>query len=310
MSAAKISDESILKQGLHFVDEYLRMLREQKSYSEHTCSNYRQQLLKLLESLKSQSIEKWSEIAPIHIRQMSAFYFRQGYSSASIALLLSSSRSFFQYLIIQGVMQLNPGKNVRPPKGKKSLPKVIDVDQISLLLEAIPSDEIINIRDKAIAELFYSSGLRLAELAASNVIDLDKQQQLMRVTGKGNKTRIVPVGRSALAALENWLKVRSNWLADDQQQALFLSKQRSRLSHRSIQKRLEYWGKQVGLNSSLHPHKFRHSCATHVLESSGDIRAVQELLGHANISTTQVYTHLDFQKLAQVYDRAHPRAKK
>jgi len=310
MSESNCSKRFEASNGLALVDSYLAILKIQKQYSEHTCNNYRLQLDKLIEFLKKQAITEWSSIKPIHVRQMSAQLNRQGYSSRSIALFLSSCRSFFHYLISQDVLQLNPAKNIRPPKGDKKLPKSMDVDQINLLLESIPSDTQIGVRDKAIAELFYSSGLRLAELAAINLEDISLKEKLIKVVGKGNKTRIVPVGTKAIQALNKWFSVRSIWQKDDQQSALFLSQKRTRLSHRSIQKRLEYWGKKVGLNASLHPHKFRHSCATHVLESSGDIRAVQELLGHSNISTTQIYTHLDFQKLAQVYDKSHPRAKK
>jgi integrase/recombinase XerC len=310
MSKASQTQDFNSSHALRLVDSYLLILQEQKQYSPHTCSNYRRQLNKLIPFLDGQGIQRWTEIKPIHIRQMSAQLNRNGASSRSIALFLSSCRSFFQYLITQSILQFNPANNVRPPKGEKRLPKSMDVDQVSLLLESIPEENIISIRDKAIAELFYSSGLRLAELASSNMNDLDFEQQLIQVVGKGNKSRIVPVGKKALNALKKWISVRINWLESDSETALFVSQKRARLSHRSIQKRLEYWGKRAGLNASLHPHKFRHSCATHVLESSGDIRAVQELLGHSNISTTQVYTHLDFQKLAQVYDQSHPRAKK
>ena len=292
------------------VDEYLRVLIEQKHYSEQTRKSYKKQLNTLLEFLSAESINRWQHIKTVHIRQLSAKQHRLGKSSKSIALLLSASRSFFQFLILKNILSINPAKNVRPPKGEARLPKTMDVDQVTLLLDNIDSSTAIGVRDKAIAELFYSSGLRLSELVDCNLNDLDEATKMVRVTGKGSKTRIVPVGRKALQAIEIWLKVRNEWLKGVSLDALFISKQKKRLSNRSVQKRLEYWGKRIGLNASLHPHKFRHSCATHVLESSGDIRAVQELLGHADISTTQVYTHLDFQKLAEVYDRAHPRAKK
>lgn len=291
-------------------EEYLLFLQQQKNYSSLTIKNYRHQLSLLLKHISSLNINHWHDLKTIHIRQLSAQQHRLGKSSKSIALLLSSSRSFFQFLINKNIMQSNPAKNVRAPKGEKKLPKTIDIDQVFLLLNSIDKKSEIGIRDKAIAELFYSSGLRLAELAFCNMSDVDLDSGLIRVTGKGNKQRILPIGKHAKLAMSHWLKVRLSWLPHTEEQALFISQRKSRISHRSIQKRLEYWGKKIGLNASLHPHKFRHSCATHVLESSGDIRAVQELLGHQNISTTQIYTHLDFQKLAEVYDKSHPRAKK
>jgi len=304
---AKISENKLFKKK---VDDFLRRLQEQKRYSPLTCKNYQRQLNTLLNFLNAENIKGWSNIKPIHIRQLSAKQHRLGRSAKSIALLLSSCRSFFQFLIENNQMSINPAKNVRPPKGEKRLPKTMDVDQINLLLDNIDVTEEIGLRDKAIAELFYSSGLRLAELKDCNVNNINLDQQIATITGKGSKTRVVPVGRKAKQAIEGWLVVRQNWLGINEEEALFISKQKTRLSNRSIQMRLAYWGKRVGLNANLHPHKFRHSCATHVLESSGDIRAVQELLGHADISTTQIYTHLDFQKLAEVYDKAHPRAKK
>ncbi len=292
------------------VNDYLRMLVEQKNYSPLTYQNYQRQLKTLLIYLESQNINEWQQIKPIHIRQLSAKQHRSGLSSKSIALLLSSCRSFFQYLIGLNFLKLNPAKNIRPPKGEKRLPKTMDVDQVTMLIENIDASDPIGIRDKAITELFYSSGLRLAELAGCNINDIEYKNKTIQVTGKGSKDRVVPVGRKAIEAIELWLNIRTEWLTNSEETALFISQRQTRLSHRTIQKRLEYWGKRIGLNASLHPHKFRHSCATHVLESSSDIRAVQELLGHENISTTQIYTHLDFQKLAEVYDKAHPRAKK
>lgn len=294
----------------HQVESYLRVVLEQKHYSPLTYKSYKAQLEVLRNHLLAMGIVDWRQIKPIHIRQMSAKQHRLGQSSRSIALLLSSSRSFFKYLIDQEYLFINPAKNIRPPKGESKLPKTMDVDQVALLLDNIDASTPIGIRDKAIAELFYSSGLRLAELVSCDLNDIDLHSGIARVTGKGSKTRIVPVGRKAVQAIQNWVDKRIAWLGSASSSALFISKQKKRLSNRSVQKRLEYWGKRIGLNSSLYPHKFRHSCATHVLESSGDIRAVQELLGHADISTTQVYTHLDFQKLAEVYDRSHPRAKK
>ncbi|WP_444996358.1 tyrosine recombinase XerC [Aliikangiella sp. IMCC44359] len=289
---------------------FLEQLATQKNYSPLTVQNYRRQLIKLLLFLQSESIERWEQIKTIHIRQFSAFNHRKGLSPKSIALTLSACRSFFDYLIINNQLEFNPARGVKAPKAPKNLPKTVAVDQVAALLKGIDVGEDIGIRDLAVAELFYSSGIRLAELVRLNIDDLDLAESNARITGKGQKTRIVPIGRLAIKAIKEWLKIREVWLVSTSADALFITQQKNRLSPRSIQKRMEYWGKFVGLNGRLHPHKFRHSCATHLLESSGDLRAVQELLGHANLSTTQVYTHLDFQQLADVYDKAHPRAKK
>jgi integrase/recombinase XerC len=291
------------------VELFLAQLSFQKNYSPLTQTNYYRQLIKLLKFVSDNEIESWSELKTVHIRKLSASHHRQGLSPKSIALLLSACRSFFNYLIQNDLLSYNPAKGVKAPKTAKTLPKTIDVDQLSALLEGIDLGEDIGVRDKAVAELFYSSGIRLAELVRLNLNDLDLQQADARITGKGNKTRIIPIGRHALSAIKEWLKVRGVWLASSESEALFITQRKTRISPRSIQARMEYWGKWIGLNGRLHPHKFRHSCATHLLESSGDLRAVQELLGHADIATTQVYTHLDFQKLAAVYDKAHPRAK-
>lgn len=291
-------------------NDFLAQLCEQKNYSQLTEKNYRRQLEKLLSFIESLTIEKWSQVKTIHIRQLSAFYHRQGMSPKSIALLLSACRSFFGYLILNNQIQFNPAKGVKAPKSAKTLPKIVEVDQLSALLDGIDDGEDIGIRDKAIAELFYSSALRLAELVRLNVEDIDFKDATARITGKGNKTRIVPIGKKALDSIEEWMTIRGVWLAGYDLDAVFVTQRKTRLSPRSIQKRMEHWGKMVGINGRIHPHKFRHSCATHLLESSSDLRVVQELLGHANLSTTQVYTHLDFQQLASVYDKAHPRAKK
>ncbi|MET1255675.1 tyrosine recombinase XerC [Aliikangiella maris] len=292
------------------VIEFLDYLAQQKNYSSLTIENYQRQLIKLLQFTKENALQNWAQVKPIHIRQLSAKHHRLGASAKTIALLLSAGRRFFEYLVFQERLQSNPAKGVKAPKIPKNLPKTVAVDQLSALLSGIDTSEEIGVRDLAIAELFYSSGLRLAELVRLNLDDLDINQATARILGKGRKERIVPVGRIALRTIKQWLNIRHIWLSGQADQALFITRQKNRLTPRSIQKRMEYWGKVVGLNGRLHPHKFRHSCATHILESSGDLRAVQELLGHANLSTTQIYTHLDFQQLAKVYDSAHPRAKK
>ena len=292
------------------VETFIRFITEQKQYSPHTQTNYQRQLAKLIAYIDDMQIRDWRVLKTVQIRQLSAFYHRKGMSARSIALILSACRSFFDFLVSREKMAFNPAKGVKAPKFDRPLPKTVDVDQVNALLAGIDDGEDLGIRDKAITELFYSSGIRLAELVRLDLNDIDFQNASARIIGKGNKTRHVPIGRHALKALREWIKVRGVWLGGNDTEAVFISQRLGRLSPRSIQQRLAYWGKFVGMNGRLHPHKFRHSCATHFLESSGDLRAVQELLGHANLSTTQVYTHLDFQQLAKVYDNAHPRAKK
>jgi integrase/recombinase XerC len=221
---------------------------------------------------------------------------------------LSATRAFYRYLIGEGVAQYNPAEGVQAPKSPKKLPKLLDVDQAAQLLEIDDKDPLA-IRDKAILELMYSSGLRLSELVMLNIDSLDLADAMVTVVGKGKKTRAVPIGEQARKAIKQWLKIRDN-MANDEEFAVFVSQRGNRISRRSIQQRLKLWAKKQGITNLVNPHMLRHSFASHLLESSGDLRAVQELLGHADISTTQVYTHLDFQHLANVYDDAHPRARK
>lgn len=238
-----------------------------------------------------------------------AFRFRNGNKPATIQRELSAIRSFYQYLVQQKKMNNNPAREVSAPKSEQHLPKTCDVEQIDQLLRNADDEDELFVRDLAIFELIYSSGLRLAELVGINLQDIDLSQRQLVVTGKGNKTRYLPVGGKAVEAVRKWLKLRAKYQRGDTQ-ALFLSKLGNRISARNVQSRLKVLGRRQSLGQSISPHGLRHSFATHMLESSGDLRAVQELLGHANISTTQVYTHLDFQHLAKVYDAAHPRARR
>jgi integrase/recombinase XerC len=221
---------------------------------------------------------------------------------------LSAARSFFEYLLREGVVERNPAVDIAAPKSDKRLPATVDADRMARLLETA-GDETLTLRDRALMELLYSSGLRLSELVGLDVADLDLADRTVRVTGKGGKTRVVPVGRHAVAALSRWLRRRTD-LARPGEQALFLSERKARMSARAVQARVSHWAMRQGVGVKMHPHVFRPSFATHLLESSGDLRAVQELLGHADVSTTQVYTHLDFAHLARVYDQAHPRARR
>jgi integrase/recombinase XerC len=292
-------------QNDRYLQGYLAWLRHEKRYSELTAGNYARDLRQLfllagetpLAALKSH-----------HIRRFIGQRHSAGLGGRSLARMLSAWRGFFTYLIRDHGFADNPCTGLRAPKSPKLLPQALSPDEAARLVD-LPTDTPEAIRDKAMFELFYSSGLRLAELVGLDPDQVDMAGGEVRVTGKGNKTRIVPLGSHALTALHAWLKVRPS-LARPEEAALFVGARGNRISPRVVQLRLKHWGVQQGLSSHVHPHLLRHSFATHVLQSSGDLRAVQEMLGHASISTTQVYTHLDFQYLSKIYDAAHPRAKK
>jgi len=291
------------------VDSFLCYLAQEKRLSSHTVSNYQRDLKQLLYFCDDKELQSWRSIKSSHIRQFIAQLHRGGLAGRSIQRLLSAIRSLYRFLIREDLADNNPAQAVQAPKVEKRLPATLDVDQMSGLLDGATPDTMIACRDHAMMELFYSSGLRLAELASLNIRDVDFGDHLVYVTGKGNKSRVVPVGLQALNALKRWLSKRDD-LSFFEQTALFITQQGNRLGVRSIQKRLSHWGKKQGISDKVYPHRLRHAFASHMLEASGDLRAVQELLGHADISTTQIYTHVDFQHLAKVYDSAHPRAKK
>jgi len=291
-----------------WIDNFIRHLEYERRLSDLTCKHYRRDLEALLGFCDEKEVHTWGDLDNEHVRAYSAQCFRRGLSSRSIQRRLSATRTFFRYLLREKHVTTNPVVSVSAPKSGKRLPGNLDADRMARLLD-IPGDSPIVNRDRAILELLYSSGLRLAELTDLNCGDVDDQDATVRVTGKGNKDRIVPVGRHALRALSRWYKSRGQ-LAQADEKALFVSNRGTRLSHRSVQARVTHWAKHQGIDTNVFPHLFRHSFATHLLESSHDLRGVQELLGHANISTTQVYTHLDFQHLAQIYDKTHPRARK
>lgn len=276
--------------------------------SAHTVAAYRRDLSDFTRWLTARDIDDLAGVDGGHVRAWAAECRRRGLAPRSIQRRLSAVRSLFRHLLSHRRVGHNPADEVAAPRQGRSLPATLDVDRVGRLLE-IPGDEPLARRDRAVLELFYGAGLRLAELAALDVTGIDFAEGLVRVTGKGEKTRIVPMGRKADAALRAWLAVRDE-LAAPGESALFVSRRGTRLSHRNIQARLRHWARRQGLEVPVHPHQLRHSFASHLLESSGDLRAVQELLGHASISTTQIYTHLDFQHLAQTYDRAHPRARR
>jgi integrase/recombinase XerC len=291
------------------IDLFLQYLAQEKRLSPHTVTNYRRDLSQLTQFCEQQNLTNWSEIKSKNIRQFIAQLHRQGLAGRSIQRALSAVRSLYRFLIREGLTESNPALAVQAPKTEKRLPSTLDVDQMKSLLEHTNQDTFIACRDRAIMELFYSSGLRLAELAGLNLRDIDFADSLVYVTGKGNKSRVVPIGNQAVTSLKIWLTKRDE-LGFIDQTAIFITQQGRRLGVRSIQKRLSYWGKKQGISDQVHPHRLRHAFASHMLEASGDLRAVQELLGHADISTTQIYTHVDFQHLAKVYDKAHPRARK
>lgn len=308
------------------IGRYLAHLSHERRLSPHTDSNYRRDLLALADWCAAQRVSRWTALDSQHVRMFAATSHRDGLAPRSIQRRLSAVRGFCNWLIREGVIAKNPAVDVRAPKAQKRLPKALDVDRMARLLTtdaprgvadatagtADPGDDdsaALQARDLAIMELLYSSGLRLAELVGLDLMNLDLRDRTVRVLGKGSKTRVVPVGSHAIEALQAWLRERAA-LAGAGEQAVFVGRNGRRLGARAVQKRVAEWARRRGIDVKVHPHLFRHSFATHLLESSQDLRGVQELLGHANISTTQVYTHLDFQHLARIYDQSHPRARR
>jgi integrase/recombinase XerC len=287
---------------------FLQRLATERRLSPHTVSAYQRDLNALVGYCAREGVKSWAAVDAYVVRRFAAESHRRGLSARSVARRLSAVRTFLGFLVETGVVRANPAVHVQAPRPSRRLPATLDADQVASLL-AISGEEPLTLRDRAMLELFYSSGLRLAELVGLDLYDVDAHDHTVRVTGKGGKARIVPVGRHALRAISDWLRVRPE-IARPGEQALFLGRRGERLSKRSVQVRLNHWARRQGAPTRVHPHMLRHSFATHVLESSGDLRAVQEMLGHASLSTTQVYTHLDFQHLAHVYDQAHPRARR
>ena len=289
------------------IDEFIRHLETERRLSPQTCVNYRRDIDALADWCAEGEVSDWASLTSEGIRGWSAACFRRGLSSKSIQRRLSAARSFFRWMMREKHVRKNPVVDVSAPKAPKRLPGNLDADRMARLLDISGDGPLID-RDRAILELLYSSGLRLSELTGLDIGDVDLNDATVRVVGKGNKDRIVPVGSHALKAVRGWLKSRVQF-ASDEEKALFVSTRGGRLKGRSVQARVKHWAKKQGIDANVYPHLFRHSFATHLLESSHDLRGVQELLGHANISTTQVYTHLDFQHLARIYDQTHPRAK-
>lgn len=309
--------------ALAWLPRFFSYLSVERRMSPHTESNYRRDLRDFVAHCDKYSVANWQQVDHDHVRTFAFAQHHHGAASRSIQRRLSAIRSFYRFLLLQKIAVAEPGERrpreipvvthnpaleVTVPKEKKALPATIDADLMARLLSFRASDEI-SARDKAIMELFYSSGLRLAELVDLDTNSIDTADRIVRVRGKGNKDRDIPVGRFALDALNHWQLERSK-LAAVGVTALFVGKRGDRINPRSVQKIVAEWAKRQGIGVHMHPHMFRHSFASHILESSQDVRAVQELLGHASMSTTQIYTHLDFQHLAKIYDAAHPRARK
>jgi integrase/recombinase XerC len=304
-----------------WIERFSAHLKHERRVSAHTIAAYRHELSRLAEFCAARGIERWSALDHPLVRTFAAQSHARGLSARSVQRRLSALRTFYEYLVREGCAAQNPAHGVRAPKIKKRLPTTLDADQMGRLL-AFRADDSLSARDKAIMELFYSSGLRLSELVTLDLEALDLADRTVRVLGKGAKSRVLPIGRFAVEALRRWLAERARLLGPvaaarraprtgaASSAPVFIGRSGRRLSVRAVQLRVDHWARRQGLGVHVHPHMFRHSFATHLLESSGDLRGVQELLGHADIGTTQVYTHLDFQHLAKVYDDAHPRARR
>ncbi|MBD8525165.1 tyrosine recombinase XerC [Pseudomarimonas arenosa] len=285
-------------------DSFLARQRDQRRASPHTLAAYQRECAELLAQMEAAAVVEWSALQAAHLRRWLADAHRRGLAAKSLQRRLSAWRSWFDYLVEIGRLRVSPALGVRAPKAARRLPQVLDADEARQLVELNVEDDQ-SAADRAMLELFYSSGLRLSELCALRWADLDAREAELRVVGKGRKVRIVPVGRRALEALQAWAE-RCHQRSD----YMFPGRQSGPISARTVQRRLKLLAQQQGVWKRVHPHLLRHSCASHLLESSGELRAVQELLGHADIGTTQIYTHLDFQHLAKVYDAAHPRARR
>ena len=292
-----------------WIDRFVSHLALERRMSAHTTEAYQRDLTALAEFCRRRNLSRWNLVDNLQVRTFAAAEHGSGLSPRTIQRRLSAVRTFYGFLMREGHASCNPALEVRAPKTKKRLPATLDADQMGRLL-AFRVDDSLSARDKAIMELFYSSGLRLAELVSLDLQAIDLADRTVRVLGKGNKTRIVPMGRQAVRAVKQWLGERPALVQGRPGAALFVGRTGRRLGSRAVQLRVDAWARRQGIAMHVHPHMFRHSFATHLLESSGDLRGVQELLGHADIGTTQIYTHLDFQHLATVYEAAHPRARR
>lgn len=300
--------------ALEWVTRFRRYMTSERRLSPHTDRSYSRDLAALIRFCDRSGVADWGGLDTQHVRLFAAQSHASGLAPRSIQRRLSAVRSFYDFLLRErrnsrgDRLRANPAHDVRAPKAARRLPQTLDPDQMARLLE-IPPGSVLTSRDRAIMELLYSSGLRLSELVGLDTASLDLKDRTVRVLGKGRKGRIVPVGRAAARALKAWLRERAD-LVRQGETALFVGRSGERLGARAVQARIAHWARRQGLGMHVHPHLFRHSFASHLLESSGELRGVQELLGHADISSTQIYTHLDFQHLARIYDATHPRARR
>lgn len=290
------------------IQNFLSYIKTEKRYTKDTLKSYMLDLIKFEEHIRALDISSVKQLHANHIQDYIKLLHRKGLSPTSIARKASTIRSMFSYLTKKGIVSFNPSKQIKTPKKAKMLPSILSVEQVNSLCNIPPSSSVA-IRDKAMVELMYSSGLRLSEITSLDTDSIDFISKSLLVTGKGKKQRYLPVGRKAIEAVQLWMKVKENY-AKSSDNALFINRFGERLSNRSVQTRLNYWAKRLEINCKVSPHMLRHSCATHLLEASGDLRAVQEFLGHEDITTTQIYTNVDFEHLKSVYERAHPKAKK
>ena len=295
--------------ALGWLERFMRYVAYERQLSPHTRSAYRSDLSALVAFCDRADVKDWPALDVAQVRAFAARSNARGMAPASVQRRLSAVRSFLKFLVREGVVPLNTASDISAPRARRKLPHTLDVDQVTALIERpqLAGDPLAT-RDRAILELLYSSGLRLAELIGLDVPDVDLHDRTVRVLGKGSRERVVPVGRKAAEALQRYLPERRRRVVGGET-ALFLGRWGRRLTGRNVQTRIAQWARRAGIRQHVHPHLLRHSFATHLLESSGDIRAVQELLGHASISTTAIYTHLDFQHMAKAYFAAHPRAK-
>ncbi len=290
------------------IQNFLSYIKTEKRYTKDTIKSYTLDLTKFKEHTNGLGIFSIKELDTYHIQDYVKLLHRKGLLPTSIARKASTIRSMFSYLTKKKIINLNPSKQIKTPKKAKTLPSILSIEQVNSLC-SIPSSSNVAIRDRAMIELMYSSGLRLSEITSLDIDSIDFTNKTLLVMGKGKKQRYLPVGGKAIEAVQLWIKVKENY-AQSSGKALFINKFGERLSNRSVQTRLNYWAKNLGVNCKVSPHMLRHSCATHLLEASGDLRAVQEFLGHEDITTTQIYTNVDFEHLKSVYDKAHPKAKK